>query len=515
MRMTRGPLSDFRPGTPSPDGATMPTTMHEARRGSLATRQARSLSLKVTKPRAGTPLPVAIFLTGLVIPWIIPLGPLNLSVYRIVLLTMMLPCLFIWVSGKAGPIRVPDIAVILFSLWGSLSLAVVHGVEPMIEAIGIHNVETLGAYMLARCYVRTEEDFLNVVQLVCKLVMMLLPFSLYEWFTGEKPLLNIFGLVFPTPEITMMEPRLGLWRVQGPFEHSIIYGLFCGSAVALACLVLGYGKKGFARWQHLAVISLTAFVSMSSAPIAGMVLQFALIAWNCVLRRWDFRWKILWGLVFASYLVVEFGSAQTPVKFYISHFTFDPQTGWYRLLIWEYGTAAVANHPLFGIGFGEWARLPWMGNSVDNFWLLIAMRHGIPAVCLLFGACLAVVWGTALKQGLSERTDAYRTGYVFCMVAFLLVGCTVHFWAAVYAWFIFMLGSGIWILDVKPDASATVKTSGRISKPARRINQSETGGRRFAWNNEVSTDEPRKGAAGVRGKDRRPAGSARNKGKDG
>lgn len=399
------------------------------------------------------PLSIAIFLAGLVIPWIIPLGPLNLSVYRIVLLTMLLPCLFMWVSGKAGPLRLTDFAVILFSLWASLSLAVVHGLESMVEAIGILNVETIGAYMLARCYVRTEANFHDTVKVACKLITVLLPFFLYEWVTGEKPLLNIFGLVFPTPDITMMEPRWGFWRVQGPFGHSIVYGLFCGSFAALAYLVLGYGKGKWVRWMQPAIISLATFVSMSSAPLAGLILQFALIAWNSVLRRWTYRWKVLWGLVLASYVVIALGSSQSPVKFYISHFTFDPQTGWYRLLIWEFGSAAVASHPLFGIGFGNWARLPWMGDSIDNFWLVIAMRHGIPAVTLLFSACLLVLCQVAFRKGLSDRINAYRMGYLICMVMFILVGCTVHFWAALYAWFFFALGSGVWILDAKCNAN--------------------------------------------------------------
>ena len=409
-------------------------------------RRERSANQSV---RTALPLPVAIFLIGLITPWIIPLGSLNLSVYRIVLLIMLLPCLVMWLRGKAGPIRLADIGVILFSFWASIGLAIVHGLEPMVEAIGINNVETVGAYMLARCYIRTERDFYSMVQLACKLVLILLPFSVYEWITGGKPLLTIFAWVFPTPEITMMTPRWGLWRVQGPFGHSIVYGLFCGSLVALAYSVLGYGKRALARWKQPAVISLATFVSMSSAPIAGMVLQFMLISWNSLFRRFEWRWKIVWAIALIAYLVVEFGSNQTPVKLYISYFTFDPQTGWYRLLIWEYGSAAVANHPWFGIGFGEWARQSWMGDSVDNFWLEIAMRHGIPAVIFIFGACMAVILRTAFKQGLDDKVDAYRTAYVICMAVSLLVGSTVHFWGALYAWFMFMLGSGLWILDVK------------------------------------------------------------------
>lgn len=405
------------------------------------------------------PWPVATFLIGLITPWIIPVSTMSLSVYRIVLLAMLLPCLFMWVTGKAGKIRLADIFIVLFSLWISLSLAVVDGFEPMIQSIGINNIETLGAYLLARCYIRTANDFRNMVQFTCKLVILLLPFALYEWVTGAKPILTTFGYVFPTVEISIMDPRAGFWRVQGPFEHSILFGFFCGSLFALSYLVLGYGKGAMARWSKSAMVFLAALVSMSSAPIAGMVLQFALLLWNAFLRNFEFRWKILWGLVFVAYLVVSIGSNQTPAEFYISHFTFDMQTGWWRLHIWNYGSASVAAHPFFGIAFHDWVRPWWMySGSVDNFWLVIAMRHGIPAFLLVLGACLAVIGGVALKKGDDKQVETFRIGYLLCIVNVMIVGCTVHFWGAAYVWFLFLLGSGVWIFDTTSDGDGSPKT---------------------------------------------------------
>jgi len=125
------------------------------------------------------------------------------------------------------------------------------------------------------------------------------------------------------------------------------------------------------------------------------------------------------------------------------------------LLIWQYGSASVAQHPWFGIGFGEWVRPHWMGSSVDNFWLLIAIRHGIPAAALIFLACVAVIGRTAFTSRLPQDVQDYRTGYLISLIVFMLVGCTVHFWAAVFAWFLFLLGSGAWILDLEACAGAS------------------------------------------------------------
>ena len=37
------------------------------------------------------------------------------------------------------------------------------------------------------------------------------------------------------------------------------------------------------------------------------------------------------------------------------------------------------------------------------------------------------------------------------MTAFFMVGWTVHFWGATYVLFLFLLGSGVWILDAKSE----------------------------------------------------------------
>ena len=104
-----------------------------------------------------------LFLVGLVIPWIIPVGPLNLSVYRIVLFVTLLPCLVMWASGKAGRIRAPDIGLFLYSGWAAITLVNAHGIAAAIEPGGILFIETMGAYLLARCYIRDAEDFENMI----------------------------------------------------------------------------------------------------------------------------------------------------------------------------------------------------------------------------------------------------------------------------------------------------------------------------------------------------------------
>ncbi|WP_156952377.1 O-antigen ligase [Bradyrhizobium sp. WSM1743] len=364
---------------------------------------------------------------------------------------MLLPCLAKWISGASGRMRVSDIALLLFCLWSALSLVVVHGPEFAVKPAGILLVETMGAYLVARCYIRDADDFFNLARMLFMIVALLFPFALLEALTGRNVLLELFAAILPSNPDAGNDMRGGLRRAQVVFEHPILFGVCAGSALALTHLVLGHRIPQLQRWLKTGLVGATALLSLSSAPIAGMVVQAALIMWSALFRKSPYCWKFLWCLFLAAYLAVLFGSNQTPVQFYISHFTLDPGTGWYRILIWEFGSASVLDHPLFGIGYGDWARMSWMTPSVDMFWLNIAMKFGIPAGLLLALSFFAVFLGVSFRKGLDERLVAYRTAYLIMITAFFLAGWTVHYWGTAYTWFIFLLGSGVWLLDVRID----------------------------------------------------------------
>ncbi|MBO9127516.1 O-antigen ligase family protein [Rhizobium sp. 16-488-2a] len=402
---------------------------------------------------------VKLFMIGLIIPWVVPLAGVNLPVYRIVLIMTLMPSMASWLTGKAGPVRAADVGVLLYCLWIAIALTITAGIPAALQPSASYFIDGMGAYLLARCYIRNAEDFSNMVAFAVKLIALMLPFALYEWMTGHAILLELFGKVFPTVELAPMPPRMGVYRVQGPFSHSILFGVFCGSLVALAASVDVSRRLIFGRWLSVSLVVATTFLSMSSAPIAGIALQAALLIWSRALGRFWWQWKLLWAIALVSYLVVEFGSNQTPVQFYISHFTFDRQTGWYRLLIWDFGSASVMNHPLFGIGKADWVRPPWMvSGSVDNFWLMTAMSYGLPSLIIIFISIMSICVALARKRDVAPALQPYLRAYLICMASFVFVGSTVHFWSAVYCWFFFLVGCGVWLLD----AGRADKTSGRF-----------------------------------------------------
>ena len=75
--------------------------------------------------------------------------------------------------------------------------------------------------------------------------------------------------------------------------------------------------------------------------------------------------------------------------------------------------------------------------------------YGLPAPFLLLLAFLSIFLAVGFKKGLDDKITAYRTAFLIAMTAFFLVGWTVHFWDAAYVLFLFLMGSGVWILDVE------------------------------------------------------------------
>jgi hypothetical protein len=387
------------------------------------------------------------FLICVFIPWLWAIGPLLLLPYRLVLLVGFLPCMFWWLAGRAGGIRTPDILVVLYCVWCPISLFVVHGAQIGIQSGGIIVVESAGAYFFGRCFIRGPEQFYAMTRLLLIIVAVMLPFALLETVTNTDVILTVFSKVFPTHPQAFKEARWGLRRVQGVFEHPILFGVSCGAILSLVHMVYGGDKSASKRWSASIVVFMTAFLSLSSGPITALVAQTSLICWNWLLAKNVRRWQYLWVVSLAMYVFISLASNQSVFEFLLTYFSFEPASAYYRVLIWDYGSGSALNHPLFGVGYGRWDRPDWMPPSIDMFWLYHAVLFGIPAGVLMMGAFLTMFMSIAFRKGIDEQRVRYRTAYLIMMTGYFLVGWTVHFWNATYVLFLFLLGSGSWLLD--------------------------------------------------------------------
>jgi O-antigen ligase len=190
-------------------------------------------------------------------------------------------------------------------------------------------------------------------------------------------------------------------------------------------------------------------MSLSAGPIGAIATQGFLLSWNGLLGGIRNRWKILIVLLVCLVLLIEIVANRSALNIIVSFVLFESSSYWYRTLIWTYGFETVMNHPWFGVGLNDWERPGWMPTaSIDSFWLYLAIRAGLPAAFLMLLAFLWIYLAVSLKKGLEGRVAEYRTGFLISMTGFFMVGWTGHFWDTAYVLFLFIMGSGVWMLDV-------------------------------------------------------------------
>jgi uncharacterized membrane protein len=439
-------------------------------RDSLAARASDSVVQGVDDAKSaevGLAWVAVIFLVTLTIPWNIDLGPLRTSVSRIVLLFTILPCIFMWLGGRVGKIQAVDVVVMLLCLWTLLSFVTIYGVGPAIQSAGMVFIETAGAYLLGRICVTNSTQFRQMIVILLYTVAFFLPFAFYESISGRNILREVFSYVLPTYVDYFMAPRWGLRRVQGVFEHPILFGVFCCFTFSLVDSLRRQGQPAWQRWSRNLVVACATFLSMSSGPISALFVQLFLMAWDRILRSFKYRWWLLTAPILGMYVVVTLFSNQSFFEFYVHYFAFSQDTGWDRIRIWHYGWASVAHHPMFGIGYEEYERPEWMEASIDMFWLINFVRFGIPAGIMTLVMFALAFYGAIAATPKTEPETSQRRGYVFCLVGFFIVGWTVHFWGAVYLLFMFLLGAGAWF----GSASTLTDSQGPQRQPAGRVTQ--------------------------------------------
>ena len=398
---------------------------------------------------ATAPVLLAMFLVSLLIPARINVGDLLLSPARIFLLLAFLPLFFRLVSGKAGRVRPVDVLIGLYCLWMALSIFIVHGAE-RVSFIGITIVELFGGYLVGRTLVLGQTDYRTFFRYFFYAMIFLLPFALIEQMTRRLLINEMVGIAFPTFPYVNYEQRMGLNRIQSVFEHPILSGLFWSA---------GIGNFYFLNRDRLSralpttgLALLMSFMALSSAPVLAGMLQIGMIVWEKVMRA---KWMLLTLLGILAYIVVDILSNRTPFEVLISYGTFNQGTAFNRVLIWRYGMENVMGSPIFGIGLSDWARPWWMhSGSFDNFWLLQAMRFGIPAFAFLALGIAASIWSVTRARGLSFGENQCRTGYMVALTGLLFTLATVHVWGSTSVFFMFYIGAGVWIARVGETAAA-------------------------------------------------------------
>lgn len=431
----------------------------------------RHVALNASAKLAGAtkyklPKIVVLYIITVVLPMFFRLGPLNLNTMRLLVLIMIIPLMINLFSGKYGKVYIFDYLFVLHLAWGSVALAV-NNPGQVIEQIGSVGMDFLGGYVLARAYIRTPEAFIAVSKLLVLIVVfMLLPLAMLENVSGRAMGLEIIRSIpgFNTFAKVKPDPRMGFFRAQALFVHPISYGLFCSLVFSL-CLV---GLKGqiptMVRFVASGLIMLAAFTALSSGAILAAALQVGFFTWALIFRNNDRRWWLLVGLFVFLYLMIDLLSSRSPIEVFMSYATFSAHNAYWRSIIFEWGLANVIGSAekgipasmLFGIGLHDWVR-PWFmySSSMDNFWLVMTVRYGLPGIIVLI---LGYVFGVArvMRQDFkgSPMLTQLRLAWVYLVLGLSFTLCTVHVHTNIYSFCFFIFGAGIWLIGAKEAPSA-------------------------------------------------------------
>lgn len=386
---------------------------------------------------------VMVFLLLFLLPIRPEIGGLRFDPYRGFLLLFVPAFLPGFLSGRFVRFRFADAMMLCFAFWIVVTLAVHHGLERVPYGF-IQAMDFLGGYLVARICIRSAEDFRRFLSVFLVVLVLLSPFAVTEFLTGRAPLNEFFGRFLPTIPVLGAE-RYGFTRVQAVFPHSILFGIFC--SIGLAGVIYPWGTSKFMKTVGTSLVLGMTALSLSSAALLACAMQIGLVTWGWLTRR---RWKPLIWLVIGCFVFLEIASNRGPIIILIETITFDPQTGWWRIYIWEYGSQSVLRYPVFGIGLNDWERPAWLtASSVDNFWLLVSMRHG-----LVGGMFVALTVGTTIvavaRRTVPEDLIDIKTGYLIGCTALVLTLCTVHVWDALAAFVMFYFGAGAFLREVDP-----------------------------------------------------------------
>jgi hypothetical protein len=417
--------------------------------------------------------PLFLYFLGVILPSELAVNVFGMALIpvRVVLMVFFVPALLRLFRSSTARFQVFDYFLLMSLLWLCISLIVNNGFEKGGKFGGSLLLEALGGYLLARAYVRSYAQFAYAVRTYFLFVMVAAVVAFPETFFRIQFVhdwaAQISGL--PKAVVGSEAGRLGLARANSTFDHPILYGVFCASALGLVWYLFNARRD---RWIRAAALFAATLCSVSSAPLLAYFMIVSFILWERYSRQFANRVAIMVAIAVAMMIVIELVSTRSAAEVLISVVALDHWTAYYRLLIWQNAGGDVLANPLFGVALNAWTRPAWMTGSVDSFWLNAALMGGLPTVIFLGLSFLLLLMRVHGQRG-TETRDRWsaRFGWTATILALVLQAFTVHYWGSMNSLFFFLLGLGAWLTDsregfLQDGRAAVASTDARM--PARR-----------------------------------------------
>lgn len=333
-----------------------------------------------------------------------------------------------------------DVLVPLMSFWMLLTLGILEGVKGLVGYGAVAAIEFTLAYVVARVFFGTTSGFQQMIRVLRFVLVLLVITAVLDTLTGQHFVWTIGRILSHAPLDDVPARRFGLVRAQGSLEHPILFGVF----FVVCLLMIGHSAmRTSEKGLWITVCLLGVLLPLSSAPLLSLNMSIGTILF---LRAFDrFPWRMVVLLTTALFLLTTFFAlVDDPLTTLIRNLTYDPQTGLFRVQIWQWVGLNVARAPWMGIGFADWLRSDDMPPSIDSLYLIQTIRHGFPALVLLILSMLS----TGITMPLRPQTrypnpqiTILRQGLGIVIFIIFFNAFTVHFWGATWTLLALVLGA--------------------------------------------------------------------------
>ncbi len=258
-------------------------------------------------------------------------------------------------------------------------------------------------YMLTKGLLVESE--IRSVALAKRVVMMFFAvsvISIYEFRMGVTPWLLFFQHFYPTQGLEWVTTfRYGFARIGGPYGHAILAGLV---------LTVGFRLQRWLEWRgewslpirHLEWTRLSKARLITMGIVGGIVMTMVRGPWlggfagAAITGVGRYRRPKRAMLALAIAVMVVGVPAASMFYSYASvgraHAkTASQETAAYRVELLDKYIAIARNHAYWGYGRNTWPHLVG-ASSIDNYYLLLCLMHGMIALGLLVAIMLIMIF---------------------------------------------------------------------------------------------------------------------------
>lgn len=358
------------------------------------------------------------------LPLVIPLGPADFNVPRIVVIALLIGATL---RGRLKHFRfhLLDLFIVLELVGRLISLS--QNVEPslfMVREAGWF-FDTGLPYFAARLILTSREALFRFLKTFIYLAIPLAPFGVIEAVTGFN-VTELFGSYYAWDAGYVVsgfqEKRLGFYRASFTFGVHIVWGLFF-AAVAPMCV--GLFKTVSLKERPIIALGFIMAVaglmsSLSTAPLYAFVVSMAMIA--------VFKFRQYWPPMAAAVIMMII-----ILEIYIDgHFyeigttlAFESATASYRIaLLNEAFGGGMDGHWLFGYGYvgigpgNDNTNFDWFFKDLLNIYVGKLARVGL--VGLLPFIAANILYYRRLYQAAKATRDPNMWWLIWCISAFLV-----------------------------------------------------------------------------------------------